>query len=51
MTRPRQSAIAARKALIEENGLIVAVALFGLLPLSLATGWILTEIVAAIFHL
>jgi hypothetical protein len=47
MTRPRQSAIAARKALAEENGLILAVALFGLLPLSLATGWLLIEMAAA----
>lgn len=49
MTRKRQIAIA-RAA--EDHAVIVAVALFGLLPLSLAAGLILTEMAAALlrFH-
>lgn len=47
MTRKRQIAIA-RAA--EDRGVVIAVALFGLLPLSLAAGLILTEIAAALLH-
>jgi hypothetical protein len=47
MTRKRRTALA-RAA--EDRGVIVAVALFGLLPLSLATGLILTEMVAALLR-